>query len=91
MFHVQRQAFLGAVGPDEVRRQAPNATVIATRKIAHARAFNFDDAGAHVGQLARGKRRCDGVLQRNDGDAFEGLHKLLYFSVAVASMVSQPS
>ena len=74
MFDVQRQAFFGAVGPDKVRGQTFDTLVIAARKVAHAGALDLDDAGAHVGELARGKGRCNRVLQGNNGDALEGLH-----------------
>ena len=70
MLDIQREAFFGAVGPDKVRGQAAHTIVIATRKVAHARAFDFDDACAHVGQLARGERRGNRMFKRDDRDAF---------------------
>ena len=76
MLHVEREAFLGAVGPDEVRRQAAHALVVAAGEVARAGALDLDDAGAEVGQLAGGEGRRDRVLQRDDGDAFEWLHGL---------------
>ena len=69
LLQVQRQAFLGAVGPDEVRGQAAHALVVAAREVAAARALDLDHARAQVGQLARGERRGDGVFERDDGDA----------------------
>ena len=43
--------------------------------IAHAGAFNLDDACAHICQLARGKRRSNRMFQRDNGNAFKGLHR----------------
>ena len=88
---VQRQAFLGAVGPDEVRGQAAHALVVAAREVAHAGALDLDDARAQVGQLARGEGRGDGVFERDDGDALAAAACRSSRSVAVASIVSQPS
>ncbi len=74
---VQRQALLGAVGPDEVRGQPAHALVVAAGEVARARTFDLDDARAHVRQLAGAERRGDGVFQADDGDAVQragGLH-----------------
>ena len=68
VLHVEREAFLGAVGPDEVRRQAAHALVVAAREVADAGALDLDDAGAEVGELARRERRGDRVLERDDGE-----------------------
>ena len=68
VLHVEREAFLGAVGPDEVRRQAAHAFVVAAGEVAGAGAFDLDDAGAEVGELAGGEGRGDRVLQRDDGE-----------------------
>ena len=76
MLHVEREAFLGAVGPDEVRREAAHALVVAAREIAHAGPLDLDDARAEVGELARRERRGDRVLERDDGDAFERSHRV---------------
>ncbi len=94
MLHVERQAFLRAVGPDEMRGQAAHARVVAAREVAGARALDLDDAGAEVGELARRERRRDRVLEGDDGESLEGLHGvsvLVQRSVATASIVSQPS
>jgi hypothetical protein len=64
VLQVQRQAFLAAVGPHEVRAQAVDAAVVGAREVAHARAFDLDHPCALVGQLAGAERRGDGVLER---------------------------
>ena len=74
MLHVEREAFLGAVGPDEVRREALHAGVVAAREVAGAGAFDLDDPGAEVGQLARRERRGNGVFERDDSESLEWLH-----------------
>src|SRR5699024_8429944 len=66
---VQRQAFLGAIGPDEVRGQAVDALIVGAREIADAGALDLDHAGALVGELTGTKRCRDRLFQRNDGDA----------------------
>src|SRR5690606_7656478 len=65
-------AFLGPVGPDEVRGQAVDALVIAPGEIAGAGPLDLDHAGAEIGQLARTERRGDGVFEADHGDAVEG-------------------
>src|SRR5690606_39447065 len=72
VLEVERKAFLGAVGPDKVRRQAAHAFVVAAGEVAGPGAFDLDDARAHVGQLARAEGGRDGVLQAYDRNAVEG-------------------
>ena len=94
MLDVERQAFLGAVGPDEVRGEAAHARVVAAGEVADAGTLDLDDAGAEVGELARRERRGDRVLERDDGESLERLHGRSFLcqrSVATASIVSQPS
>src|SRR5690606_34290129 len=74
VLHVERQALLGAVGPDEMRRLPAHALVVAAREVAAARALDLDHARAEVGELARAVRRRDCVLQGDYGDAVEGSH-----------------
>ena len=69
ILQVEREAFLAAVGPHEVRGLTVHAGVVGTREVAHARPLHLDDTRAQVGQLAAGKGRGDGVLERDDGDA----------------------
>src|SRR5581483_11316959 len=74
MLHVERQAFLGAVGPHEMRGETLHAVVVGAREIAHAGTLDLDHARTEVGELARAERRRDRVLERDDGDAFERTH-----------------
>ena len=40
-------------------------------EISLARAFDFDDFGAEIGKVTGAERRCKGVLQCDDLDAFQ--------------------
>jgi hypothetical protein len=89
---VERQALLRAVGPDEMRGEAAHPGVVAAREVAGAGTLDLDDAGAEVGELACRERCRDRMLERDDGESFERLHRQLPArSVATASIVSQPS
>src|SRR5207247_8599955 len=72
MLCVQRKAFLGAVGPDEVRRQALDRAIVAARSIATARTLDLDDPCAELGELTRCERAGDDLFERDDGDAVKG-------------------
>ncbi|CAM2153002.1 hypothetical protein PT2222_20033 [Paraburkholderia tropica] len=72
--HVEREAFLRTVGPDEMRGETVHALVVAAREIAHAGTLDLDDARAQIRELARAERRRDCVLERDDLDAFERAH-----------------
>jgi hypothetical protein len=74
MLQVERDAFLRAIRPHEVRREPVGAFVVGTREVAAAGPLHLDDARAQVGQLARAERRRDRVLEGDDGDAFQGFH-----------------
>ena len=94
VLHVESEAFLGAISPHEVRREAAHARVVAAREVADAGALDLDHAGTQIGELARRERRGDRVLEGDDGESFERLHGgpfEVQRSVAVASIVSQPS
>ena len=69
MLHVQREAFLAAIRPDEMGCQAAHALVVAAREVAAARALDLDHTRTEVGQLARRKGRRDGVFEGDDGKA----------------------
>jgi hypothetical protein len=71
LLDIQRQAFLGTIGPDEVRRQSLYAAVIGAGEIAGAGPLDLDHAGAEIGELARAERRGNGLFEGNDGDAFK--------------------
>ena len=66
---VERQAFLRAVAPDEMRGETLDPRIVGAREIANARPLDLDDARAEVGELARAEGRGDGVLKRDDGRA----------------------
>ncbi|MNN15190.1 hypothetical protein D3C81_1282900 [compost metagenome] len=72
LLEVQAQAFLGTVGPDEMRGHATHALVIATGEVADAGALDLDHPRAEVGELAGAERRGDGVFEADHGDAVEG-------------------
>src|SRR5713226_10454352 len=74
MLHVQRETFLGAVEPDEMRGLAEHGLVVAAGEIADLRAFDNDPPCAEICELPRGERRSHGLLKRNDGYAFEWEH-----------------
>src|SRR6202008_1163450 len=74
MLYIERQAFLAAVGPHEVRCQPTHALVVSAREVADAGSLDLDDACAEVGELARRERRSDRVLERDDGNAGEWSH-----------------
>ena len=69
---VEGQAFLGAVGPHEVRSLAFDARVVGAGEVTRAGALDLDHAGTEVGELARAERRGDGMFEGDDGDAVEG-------------------
>src|SRR5205809_7954564 len=71
MLHVERQALLRAVGPDEVRRESTHAFVVAPSEIAAARSLDLDDARAEIGELTGAERTRNRVLQRDNGNPFE--------------------
>ncbi len=91
VLHVEREVVLAALGPGEVRGRALDAPVAAAREVAGAGAFDLDDARGQVRQPAGGKRRRNSMFPRDDDEAPERLHRVQPLSVAVASMVSQPS
>src|SRR5690606_8961536 len=72
LLDVQGQAFLGTVGPDEMRGQAIDTLVVAPGEVTGTGPLHLDHPGAEVGQLARAERRGDGVLEADHGDAVEG-------------------
>ena len=76
MLDVERQAFLAAVGPDEVRRQPVHALVVAAREVARARPLDLDHTRAEIGKLARTKRRRDRVLEGDNEGSGKGQHAM---------------
>src|SRR5262249_23635419 len=72
---VERQAFLGAVGPYEVRRQSLDRAVVAASGVAAAGPLDLDDPGPELGELPRGERAGDDLLERDDGDSVQRPHE----------------
>ena len=74
VLEVERQAFLGAVAPDEVRRRAVGPAVVGAGEVALARTLDLDDARTEVSELTRAERRGNRMLQRNDQHSFQWTH-----------------
>ena len=85
LLDVEREALLGAIGPDEVRRQAFHRPVVAARGVAAARALDLDHARTELGELARGKRPGNHLLERDHGNALERPHRKEIFRPARGS------
>ncbi|CAH0301155.1 hypothetical protein SRABI70_04374 [Pseudomonas sp. Bi70] len=71
LFEVEGQAFLGAVGPHEVRGQTIDPLVVTAGEVAAAGALDLDHPGAHVGELTGAEWRRNGVFQADHGDAVQ--------------------
>jgi hypothetical protein len=89
LLEVERQAFLGAVGPDEVRGLALDAGVVGAGEVARAGALDLDHARAEVGELAGAERRGDGVFEGDDGDAVEGAGHKFHLAAQSSRIVAQ--
>ena len=72
MLDVKAQAFLGAVGPHEVRGHAVDPLVVSAREVAGAGPLDLDHARAKVGELAGAEGSSDRMFQRNDRNAVQG-------------------
>ena len=70
LLKVQRQRLFRAVKPDEVAGETFDRSVVATGKVPYLRALDLYHSGAKVGELPRGERRGDRLLQGDDRDAF---------------------
>jgi hypothetical protein len=57
-----------------MRGHTTNPAVVVAGKIATARAFNFDNSGALIRQVAGTKRSCYGMFQSNHRYTFKRLH-----------------
>src|SRR5262249_6724364 len=62
-------AALAAIEPDKVRAQPVDGRVVLAGEVATVGAFDFDDVGAEVGEVAACQRRGDGLLPGDDADA----------------------
>src|SRR3990167_6612658 len=60
---VEREAFLGAVGPDEMRGQSLDGPVVAACGVPDARALNLDHARTQLGELAGAEGAGDHLLE----------------------------
>ena len=63
VLEIQCQAFLGPVGPGEMRGDTARTGVIGAGEIAGTGAFHLDHACAQIGKLPRRKRRGNGLFQ----------------------------
>src|SRR5688572_20176471 len=88
MLDVQSEAFLRAVHPDEMRGQALDCAVVGARRVAAGRALDLDYACAELGELARGERSRDDLLQRDDRDAVKRPHSNEIFNPESGNPVS---
>ena len=71
VLHVERQAFLGAIDPDEMRGQALDRMVVVARRVAAVGPLDLDHARAELGELARAERPGDDLLECDDRDSVE--------------------
>jgi hypothetical protein len=71
LFQVQGKRLFGTVDPDEVAGKTLDDGIIGPGEVSGLRALHLDDPRAHVGELARGERRGDRLLQRDDRDALQ--------------------
>ena len=65
---VEHDALFVAIDPHEVARFAVNLVVVGAGEIAGV-AFNLDDTGTEIAQLARCEGRGHRLLERHDEDA----------------------
>jgi hypothetical protein len=71
LFQVEGDRLFGAVDPDEMAGKPLDDGIVRAGEVPLPRALHLDYPRAHVGELARGKRRGDRLLQRDDRNAFE--------------------
>src|SRR6185369_10716914 len=67
---VEHHRLFAAIEPDEIGALAVHQAVITAGEVAF-RPLDLDHARAGVGELAGAVRRGDGLLDRNDEEAFE--------------------
>src|SRR6187401_2004080 len=63
MLDVERDAFLGAIGPHEVRRLSLHRAVVTARRVACARPLDLDHTRTELGELPGGKWTGDDLLE----------------------------
>ena len=71
-FRSSGDGLLAAVAPDEVRGEPAGRRVVAAGEVAAVGPLDLDDAGAEIGELARGEGRRDGLFDGDDRDPVEG-------------------
>ena len=54
--------------------------VVAAGQVTTLDPLDLDDAGTEIGEVARGQRSRDRLLERDDGDAFQGQHQDAFFA-----------
>ena len=75
VLQIERDRFLGAVGPSEMARQPPRPRIVAPREIARSRPLHLDDPRALIRQQPRAIGRGDRLLQGNDEQAVQWSHE----------------
>ena len=68
---VDRDRLLAAVEPDEMRPGAVHDVVVTAREVAAVDAFHLDHPRAEVGEIAGGQRRCNRLLDGDDGESLQ--------------------
>ena len=63
---IECQRLFRPVGPHEVTGQSLDGVVVRAREVTDTRAFDLDDAGTEIGQLATGERRGNRLLDGDD-------------------------
>jgi hypothetical protein len=71
VLEVERDAALAAVQPGEPGRLTVDDAVVVAGKVALTAAFDLDDVGAEVGEMARAKRRRDSLLEADNAQTGE--------------------
>ena len=81
LLQVKGNAFLASVEPDEISAVALGQMIIPPGEVSF-RSFNLDHPGAGIGQPAGRIRRCYGLFDGDNGDAFQILHCCQPFQLA---------
>src|SRR3954452_20416468 len=71
-FEVERDRFLAAIAPDEVRGEATwpiDDVVVVTGEVTAVGVLHLDDPSTEVREHTRAHRRGDGLFHGDDGDA----------------------
>jgi hypothetical protein len=96
LLEVERDAFLGTIGPDKMRCHPLYALVIGARRIAYAGPFDLDDTRTEIRELPGTERSGNDMLKCNDSNAFQRSHQKLFLlstafcNTAFCNTVAQP-